>query len=668
MSEELNKAISGFYDIGRSVASKLYITGLRDTPTGYLGHSGDYLVVNDNENGIHFTGIEKIAADLTDYGFGGGESMNFTGLQDTPNNYSNGSYLKSTANGLEYAGIEPTKYTSINDLPTQTESRDGAIVRVGCDLYLSCDGIWKKFTQETSEGIDDPNNIFPECVETTAEALQYLQYFDEVMAERNSSSFIDSLNGTSTNSDLKSVCLFKKDLYNSVVYEAGDLWTNRGTLDSKNFAYDDGRYEANSGYKFKKGSDTDFFYATYQFRNGTDSVDLIIGEIDSTLRYQEKWKKTVFSNNRGSVNITDDFQHISYANDIGSSNREIIILDYDEASQDYISNRPKVNLSLAMNLSGDGWLSGNSEWGSCDHKISTDGKRLFVMAKSGADFSTSLRLFVFKWNGIEWELPHIMEMPSGQPQTMRSTDTHGFLLNEDESLMYLVGGNFYSTPNYSSGGVFRINYENNSMNQRLGQILPNAEANTQVYMNSTGNIITSKQKNTSSTFVWKYDQSSDLWEQIGEPFPASKSIAMCRNGKFFIEVERNGSGGAVYFYNESSKSFIQIANSFSASRLGFISDSGQSVAYQGAVSTIPLGQIPEIEGGIYNNSVVIEQSNYKWGLFGENTTINLSGTIDTNCTFIEWQTSDVTLTDSNNMNTTANINKSASITGVFNCG
>ena len=44
-------------------------SGLHDTPLDYLGHSGDYLVVSDNESGVHFTGIEKIAYDLTDYGF-----------------------------------------------------------------------------------------------------------------------------------------------------------------------------------------------------------------------------------------------------------------------------------------------------------------------------------------------------------------------------------------------------------------------------------------------------------------------------------------------------------------------------------------------------------------------------------------------------------------------
>lgn len=643
-------------------------TGLRDTPDNY--EKGSYL--RSTETDIEYIDATGLAADIGDEIVNTivtGQLLAFTGLKDTPTGYDNLSLLQSSDNGINYITaddlsdilpVKPRSYSSVEELPVPASSYDREIFKVGCDLYLSCGGLYVKITTSTQEEGTIPG--YPNCVNTTSEALQYRDYIDETMQDYNSVNLLRAMDGLPP-VELYNVCLFKQEDFDLV--SSNEPWTVRGTLDSKNFAYDDGRNEANSGYKFKKGSDTDFFYATYQFRDGTDSVDLIIGEINSTLRYQEKWKKTVFSDNRGSVNITDDFQHISYVNDIGSSNREIIILDYDEASQDYISNRPKVDLSLAMNLSGDGWLSGNSDWGSYDHKISTDGKRLFVMAKSGNAFSTSLRLFVFKWNGIEWELPHIMEMPSGQPQTMNSNDTHGFLLNEDESLIYLVGGNFYSTPNYSSGGVFRINYENNSMNQRLGQILPNAEANTQVYMNSTGNIITSKQKNTSSTFVWKYDQSSDLWEQIGEPFPASKSIAMCRNGRFFIEVERNGSGGAVYFYNKSSKSFIQIANSFSASRFGFISDSGQSVAYQSAVSTIPLSQIPEIEGDIYNNSVVIEQSNYKWGLFEGNTSINISGFADPAFNFVEWKSSDVTINNSNNIHADCIINNDASITGVF---
>ena len=76
MSESTKKMLEALREMGAAVSEKLYITGLFDTPTGYQGHSGDYLVVSDNESGVHFTGIEKIAADLTDYGFGASSSTN----------------------------------------------------------------------------------------------------------------------------------------------------------------------------------------------------------------------------------------------------------------------------------------------------------------------------------------------------------------------------------------------------------------------------------------------------------------------------------------------------------------------------------------------------------------------------------------------------------------
>ena len=78
----MNKAndfLNGIKSIGKYISDRYYLTLLKDTPTGYQGHSGDYLVVNDNESGIHFTGIEKIAQDLEDFGFAGGvgERVNF---------------------------------------------------------------------------------------------------------------------------------------------------------------------------------------------------------------------------------------------------------------------------------------------------------------------------------------------------------------------------------------------------------------------------------------------------------------------------------------------------------------------------------------------------------------------------------------------------------------
>ena len=71
----MNKAndfLNSIKGIGKYISDRFYLTSLKDTPNSYENHSGDYLVVNDGESGIHFTGIEKIAQDLTDYGFSAG--------------------------------------------------------------------------------------------------------------------------------------------------------------------------------------------------------------------------------------------------------------------------------------------------------------------------------------------------------------------------------------------------------------------------------------------------------------------------------------------------------------------------------------------------------------------------------------------------------------------
>ena len=81
-----NDFLRGIQEMGNFISDKFYFNKLKDTPNFYEGYSGDYLVVNDNESGIHFTGIEKIATDLTDYGFldgvgGGGSSSSGAGFQ-----------------------------------------------------------------------------------------------------------------------------------------------------------------------------------------------------------------------------------------------------------------------------------------------------------------------------------------------------------------------------------------------------------------------------------------------------------------------------------------------------------------------------------------------------------------------------------------------------------
>ena len=151
-----------------------HFSELQDTPTGYQGHSGDYLVVNDGESGIHFTGIEKIAADLTDYGFGGGDST----------------------------------IPSYTDLPDVTEN-DGKIVASGCDLYHSCNGEWikiikedtiTKLSEEESEGL-------PGCVATLEDKVNYVNYRDEVITQNASDTFSLSLQGL-VSPTLHEACLY----------------------------------------------------------------------------------------------------------------------------------------------------------------------------------------------------------------------------------------------------------------------------------------------------------------------------------------------------------------------------------------------------------------------------------------------------------------------------
>jgi hypothetical protein len=95
----------------RNEIKNISLTGLRDTPTGYVNHNGDYLVVNDSEDGVGFSGIEKIAQDLEDFGFAGGEGVSeFSNLTDTPSEYvdAGGKYLvvNDGEDSVGFSGIE----------------------------------------------------------------------------------------------------------------------------------------------------------------------------------------------------------------------------------------------------------------------------------------------------------------------------------------------------------------------------------------------------------------------------------------------------------------------------------------------------------------------------------------------------------------------------------
>ena len=65
-------------------------------------------------------------------------------------------------------------------------------------------------------------------------------------------------------------------------------------------------------------------------------------------------------------------------------------------------------------------------------------------------------------------------------------------------------------------------------------------------------------------------------------------------------------------------------------------------------------------------SVKIIDSGYSWGIFEDDTTINIEAT-NGSCTFVEWRSSNSSLQDPSSNTTSATINADTSITGVFNC-
>ena len=171
-------AIEGIATTLRYTFDNLSLTsGLHDTPSGYLGHSGDYLVVNNGESGIHFTGIEKIASDLTDYGF------------------------------LE-GNINIARYSS--SLPNPIDN-DGKIVASGCDLYYGCDGEWKKIGGDSTDGVPEDSENIPLCVSNLDEYNQYQEYVDGIVADNLDLGFSAGFENSIVDRFFSNVCLFKEE-------------------------------------------------------------------------------------------------------------------------------------------------------------------------------------------------------------------------------------------------------------------------------------------------------------------------------------------------------------------------------------------------------------------------------------------------------------------------
>ena len=134
-----------FASIGKQLSAKFNLKDLHDTPTSYIGGSGKFLQVNDNEDGVGYASLSgqvssqeidwlvySTISDLPSasehhgmfahvhsegaaymahagnwekiYPVNAG-SLTFTGLSDTPNSYYDGKILQSTTTGLAWVDM-----------------------------------------------------------------------------------------------------------------------------------------------------------------------------------------------------------------------------------------------------------------------------------------------------------------------------------------------------------------------------------------------------------------------------------------------------------------------------------------------------------------------------------------------------------------------------------
>lgn len=239
-------------DLGAS-KDFLSFTGLLDSPSSYDGASGQYLKINDNEDGLEYVDLFNqlsgvissqeinwnVYASVSDlpnasehHGMfahvhgegaaymahagqwqkiypqsaGGGGSSTFTGLSDTPSTYNNGKFLQSVSDGLEWVNAPEgtiNYYNTISNLPSSPSA--GELAVVGCKLYISCDGEW------TGVGTDSiaPPAEAPACVSSLQEYNDYNEYKDDFLSKNVSPSFSAGLNNQNNIHDfIHDVCLF----------------------------------------------------------------------------------------------------------------------------------------------------------------------------------------------------------------------------------------------------------------------------------------------------------------------------------------------------------------------------------------------------------------------------------------------------------------------------
>ena len=812
MSTNTNKSmLSGIYQMGKTIRDNVSFSGLNDTPSGYLGHSGDYLVVNDGESGIHFTGIEKIAADLTDYGFGGNNSENitgFTGLHDTPTGYQSGYYLRSTETGIEYidatglaadigdeivntivtgqllafTGLKdtpvdyknlnllqssnsdigyispedlasqlpviPNRYNSPEDLPSPAIAYDGEVVKAGCDLYLSCDGAWVPISSNnTANSVPEG---YPDCVSNTEEIILYDKYQDKIIEENMANALLESFNGNDPEFNFNSVCLFTQNNYNVISFDPADEWTEKGTVyndlsleieetksDGTTAIYTRNNFTARrqeaTVYTYKwDGSVTSSVnnyssklfmcddLTSFKFNDDTEILQMKFvnaynREINSNKRQANPViVRSKINYNNGETELisatvrpwdeilegmyaTIDWKYLIFnakgltsatAADGNTTNLRFApfryVLEYDETTKQYIQK----GSDLPFRFNSDDYYSGECSIFKYELRpsanqirqhyfqhqvhiqhITRDGNRVFhsgvcYRKRSYGHENYGHWIYVYDFIDGDWEFTYKFTLPSNLRSYMGnlygaiSPDGNYVAFGVQDPNMYgnLTTGNFY---------IYQFNWSTASVNLVLE--LPYWALKVQYSQNGNVIVFTSRRG-----YIHRLELVNGEWQHYMQSALAAP-FYMTRDASF-VTVGQSQS----LYWDPSTKQW----NEYGISNLASTSTSPHPINSAGTLKIIdPLTSnmdnykfyylsVDSVAVGSqsFKNSVVIEESSYKWGIFNGDTTINISAETDPNCTFNYWTGAGVIITDPRNVNTTANIQGNTSITGVFNCG
>ena len=172
-----------------------------------------------NTNKLTLQAITDMARSVQTYVTG---QLYFSGLHDTPENYQDGYFLKSSTTGIEYSQV----VKNVTELPA--EVIDGQLLSWDCKLYIGCGGEWQELQGSAStepeplpEGTDAPG-----CVSTVAELALYQEYKDQFVADNLNQSIEAALLGSEDpNTNIHDVCLYSTDPKSMVtIDDTGYKW------------------------------------------------------------------------------------------------------------------------------------------------------------------------------------------------------------------------------------------------------------------------------------------------------------------------------------------------------------------------------------------------------------------------------------------------------------